>query len=75
VVSACDMRQAVKVVLERNFGGDLGLTVVRRACPNLPVKMVTESRGKHSQNRSRCYTSREGSGTWAPSLNYPMNAR
>jgi hypothetical protein len=35
VVSANDMHQADKVLLDRNFGSDLGLTVLRRACPNL----------------------------------------
>ena len=47
VVSAYDMHHADKIVLERNYGGDLGLAVLRRARANLPVRMVTASRGKH----------------------------
>lgn len=47
VVSVYDRHQADKVVLERNFGGDLGLSVLQRARRDLPVRMVTASRGKH----------------------------
>jgi phage terminase large subunit-like protein len=47
VVAVYDRHQADKVVLERNFGGDLGLSVLQRARRSLPVKMVTASRGKH----------------------------
>jgi phage terminase large subunit-like protein len=47
VVSVFDRHKADKVVLERNYGGDLGLAVLERARRNLPVKMVSASRGKH----------------------------
>ena len=47
VVAVYDRHQADKVVLERNFGGDLGLSVLQRARRGLPVRMVTASRGKH----------------------------
>jgi phage terminase large subunit-like protein len=47
VVAVYDRHQADKVVLERNFGGDLGLSVLQRTRRDLPVKMVTASRGKH----------------------------
>ena len=47
VVAVFDRHQADNVVLERNFGGDLGLSVLQRAHRGLPVKMVTASRGKH----------------------------
>jgi phage terminase large subunit-like protein len=47
VADAYDRHKADKVVLERNFGGDLGLAVLQRKRRNLPVKMVTASRGKH----------------------------
>jgi phage terminase large subunit-like protein len=36
-----------KIVLEKNFGGDLGLAVLQQAKRGLPVQMVTASRGKH----------------------------
>jgi phage terminase large subunit-like protein len=38
---------ADKIVLERNFGGDLGLAVLQQARRGLPIRMVTASRGKH----------------------------
>jgi phage terminase large subunit-like protein len=47
VVTVFDCHRADKIVLERNFGGDLGLAVLQRARRNLPVAMVTASRGKH----------------------------
>ena len=47
VVSVYDRHQADKIVLERNYGGDLGLAVLQRARRGLPVTMVTASRGKH----------------------------
>jgi phage terminase large subunit-like protein len=46
-VSAFERHQADKIVLEKNFGGDLGLAVLQQARRGLPVKMVTASRGKH----------------------------
>jgi phage terminase large subunit-like protein len=47
VVSVHDRHQADKIVLERNYGGDLGLAVLERARRGLPIAMVTASRGKH----------------------------
>lgn len=38
---------ADRVVAEANFGGAMVETVLRAASPNLPVRMVTASRGKH----------------------------
>ena len=46
-VGAYERHQADKVVLEKNFGGDMGLAVLQQARRGLPVKMVTASRGKH----------------------------
>lgn len=42
-----DVDAPCEIQFERNFGGDLGLAVLQRARRNLPVKMVTASRGKH----------------------------
>jgi phage terminase large subunit-like protein len=47
VVFVHDRHEADKIVLERNYGGDLGLAVLERARRGLPVSMVTASRGKH----------------------------
>jgi phage terminase large subunit-like protein len=47
VVSVYDHHEADKIILERNYGGDLGLAVLERARRGLPVSMVTASRGKH----------------------------
>ena len=47
VVSVHDRHEADKIVLERNYGGDLGLAVLERARRGLPVRMVSASRGKH----------------------------
>jgi phage terminase large subunit-like protein len=47
VVSVHDRHRADKIVLERNYGGDLGFAVLERARRGLPVAMVTASRGKH----------------------------
>jgi phage terminase large subunit-like protein len=47
VASVFDQHRADKIVLERNFGGDLGLAVLQRKRRDLPVQMVTASRGKH----------------------------
>ena len=46
-VGAFERHKADKVVLEKNFGGDMGLAVLQQARRDLPVKMVTASRGKH----------------------------
>ncbi len=35
------------VVAERNFGGDMVLSTLKNAAADLPVRMVTASRGKH----------------------------
>jgi len=37
---------ADKIVLERNFGGDMGAAVIRTADRNAKIKLVTASRGK-----------------------------
>jgi phage terminase large subunit-like protein len=47
VVELFDRVDADKIVLERNFGGDLGLAVLQQARRGLPIRMVTASRGKH----------------------------
>jgi phage terminase large subunit-like protein len=47
VVAVYDRHRADKIVLERNYGGDLGQAVLQRVRRNLPVRMVTASRGKH----------------------------
>jgi phage terminase large subunit-like protein len=47
VVDLFDRVDGDKIVLERNFGGDLGLAVLQQARRGLPVHMVTASRGKH----------------------------
>jgi len=47
VVTVFDRHKADKIVLERNYGGDLGVAVLQRSRRNLPVKVVTASRGKH----------------------------
>ena len=47
VLALFERLEADKIVLERNFGGDLGLAVLQQARRGLPVKMVTASRGKH----------------------------
>jgi len=38
---------ADRVVAERNFGGEMVRAVLQAAAPNLPVTLVTASRGKH----------------------------
>ena len=47
VVTVFDRQKADKIVLERNYGGDLGVAVLQRSRSSLPVKVVTASRGKH----------------------------
>lgn len=44
--TAYDRWNADRVVAERNFGGAMVEAVLRTAAPDLPVKMVTASRGK-----------------------------
>jgi phage terminase large subunit-like protein len=39
-------RQADRVVAERNFGGEMVRSVLQAAAPNLPITLVTASRGK-----------------------------
>ena len=46
-VGAFERHAADKIVLEKNFGGDLGLAVLTQARRGLPVKLVSASRGKH----------------------------
>lgn len=46
VASAAERYGADRVVAERNFGGAMVEAVLRSAAPNLPVKLVTASRGK-----------------------------
>jgi phage terminase large subunit-like protein len=41
-----DRHMADKIIAERNFGGDMVESIIKTARPNLPVKMVTASRGK-----------------------------
>lgn len=41
-----DRVQADRVVAEKNFGGDMVRAVIQAAAPNLPVRIVTASRGK-----------------------------
>jgi phage terminase large subunit-like protein len=43
---AVDAWQADVVVAERNFGGDMVATTLRAYRPNLPLKVVTASKGK-----------------------------
>ncbi len=45
-VGAYDEHAADRVVAERNFGGDMVESTLRTVRPNLPVTMVTASRGK-----------------------------
>lgn len=46
VARAADEFGADRVVAERNFGGAMVEAVLRSAAPNMPVRMVTASRGK-----------------------------
>ncbi|MDF0491661.1 ATP-binding protein, partial [Sphingomonas sp. H39-1-10] len=46
VVEMYARHRADRVVAERNFGGDMVAAVLRGAAPNLPITMVTASRGK-----------------------------
>lgn len=46
VVSLYGKHRVDRVVAERNFGGDMVASVLRAAAPNLPVTLVTASRGK-----------------------------
>lgn len=46
VLQAYERWDADRVVAERNFGGDMVAAVLRTASSDLPVKMVTASRGK-----------------------------
>lgn len=46
VAEVYSMHGADRVVAERNFGGEMVAAVLRTASPDLPVKMVTASRGK-----------------------------
>lgn len=46
VAKAADDFGADKVVAERNYGGAMVESVLRTAAPNMPVKLVTASRGK-----------------------------
>lgn len=46
VVELYDRHRADRVVAERNYGGDMVAAVLRGSAPNLPVTMVTASRGK-----------------------------
>jgi phage terminase large subunit-like protein len=47
VASAYHRHRADRVVAERNYGGAMVEAVLRAADPNLPVTLVTASRGKH----------------------------
>ena len=46
VVEAFNRYGADRVVAERNFGGAMVEAVLRAAAPNLPITLVTASRGK-----------------------------
>lgn len=46
VAEVYEFHEADRVVAERNFGGAMVEAVLRAAAPNLPVKVVTASRGK-----------------------------
>lgn len=46
-VKAFDDWSADTIVAERNFGGAMVSAVIRTARQNLPVKLITASRGKH----------------------------
>lgn len=41
--------KADRVIVERNFGGDMAEHTLRTVDPNIPVKQVTASRGKHAR--------------------------
>lgn len=47
VVETYGLRAGDLVVAERNYGGDMVVSTMRAADPNLPVKVVSASRGKH----------------------------
>jgi hypothetical protein len=47
VLAAYDKHQADAIVAERNFGGDMVAAMFRNLRRNLPVRLVTASRGKH----------------------------
>ena len=47
VVELYEKHSADKVVAEKNYGGDMVLSTIRSVSPNIPVKLVTASRGKH----------------------------
>jgi len=47
VVKAFDDWRADAIVAEKNFGGAMVEAVIRTARQNLPVKLITASRGKH----------------------------
>lgn len=44
---AYDKWQCDKIVVEKNFGGDMCRFTIQANHPNLPVELVTASRGKH----------------------------
>ncbi|MDF0491660.1 ATP-binding protein, partial [Sphingomonas sp. H39-1-10] len=46
VVQMYGRHRADRVVAERNFGGDMVAATLRSAAPNLPITLVTASRGK-----------------------------
>lgn len=46
VAKAAEQYGADRVVAERNFGGAMVEAVLRSAAPNMPIRMVTASRGK-----------------------------
>ena len=49
VVSAFRQHQADRVVAERNFGGDMVESTLRTADANLPVSVISASRGKQQR--------------------------
>jgi phage terminase large subunit-like protein len=45
-VAAYHSLKADKIVIERNFGGEMAAATIRSVDPNAPIKEVTSSRGK-----------------------------
>lgn len=49
VAALYERRSADRVVAERNYGGDMVEHTLRTAAPNLPVKVISASRGKQQR--------------------------
>ncbi len=46
VTQAFEENEADRVIAEKNYGGDMVKSVIQSAGPNLPVRLITASRGK-----------------------------